>query len=102
MTFRPVGRLRIGGLALALLCLAAAGASAQPEAFGYVLFAPGNADGQTGPLRALARIVIAAAAYPCPTLLPGHRPMAARDNPNPTTFPVTVCEAVYPFGQAQL
>ena len=70
------------------------------EAYGYVVLAPGSSDGSSGPLQALARVVIAAPSEPCPKLSPGHRPMTPRTNPNPTTFAVTVCEAVYPIGES--
>ncbi len=89
------------GVALGISTSPASAAPAEkPEAYGYVLLAPGSSDGSSGPLQALARVVIDAAAQPCPKLSPGHRTMTPRTNPNPTTFAVTVCEAVYPIGQA--
>jgi len=71
-----------------------------PEGFAYVLLAPGAPDGSGGPLRALARVIIGEPQARCPRLSPGGFPMAVRTNPNPATFPVTVCEAIYPFDHA--
>jgi hypothetical protein len=63
----------------------------------YVLLAEDAADG-TMPL---ARVIVAAGRA-CPTLASKQGPLAmvARRNPNPATFPVGVCEARYPFGEA--
>jgi hypothetical protein len=63
----------------------------------YALLAP-TPDRKTVPL---ARLIVAAGRG-CPRLAAkgGLLPMTARTNPNPDTFPVEVCEAVYPFGEA--
>ena len=49
---------------------------------------------------ALARVIIDAGQR-CPYLAMADRPVAmtARGNPDPTRFPVMVCEAIQPFGQ---
>jgi hypothetical protein len=90
----------IAGLA-ALAGLMASHASAAPARSGihaaYVLLAPAP-DGGTVPL---ARVIIPAG-QDCPRLARtnGSVEMTARANPNPATFPVEVCEAVYGFGEA--
>ena len=48
------------------------------DAFGYVLLAPGSADGSGGPVQALARVIIPAPDSPCPTLLPDGPGMSRR------------------------
>lgn len=63
----------------------------------YTLLAQRPADGRT---TVLARVIVEGEDRPCPTLSPGAIAMAARTNPNPLTFDVTVCEAVLDFGQA--
>jgi hypothetical protein len=99
-------RLDAVSWASAILFLAVLGfvetahARGQLEAHAYVLLAPGASDGSGGPVQALARVIITAADHPCPALSPGALTMTARTNPNPKTFAVTVCEAVYPFDQA--
>jgi hypothetical protein len=63
----------------------------------YALLAP-TPDRKAVPL---ARVIVAAGRA-CPRLAAsaGPLPMTARTNPNPAMFPVEVCEAVYPFGEA--
>ena len=92
----------VTALIIAVLGLApsVAARGESPVAYAYVLLAPGSSDGTDGPLRALARVIIDAPDQPCPKLSPGELSMTARPNPNPRTFPVTVCEAIYPFDQA--
>lgn len=63
----------------------------------YVLYAESPGDGTV----LLARVIVDRGTS-CPSLEYGGRSVAtiARRNPNPQTFPVTVCEALHPFGQA--
>lgn len=79
---------------LTLLALASTPAAAAPAPgdplSGYVLWGP-NA-------QPIARIVLNGVNQPCPSLA-GGTAMTARTNPNPATFPITVCEALVPPGQ---
>jgi hypothetical protein len=92
-----VSRL-LPALAAGLSIIATPSIAADPAMYGYVLFGQSPA-GATVPM---ARIVIDGADRACPSLTGTGTsvPMTARANPNPSTFPVTVCEAVYPTGQS--
>jgi hypothetical protein len=99
------GRLSIAKAAVAALVIlvvtgTTSSAAAKPEndvlvAYVLLTMAP---DGET---EALARIVLSAGAD-CPAIVAGDRRLetTVRANPHPETFPVVVCEAVYPFGTA--
>jgi Calcineurin-like phosphoesterase len=88
---------------LALLAACTSGPSPAPDRIAagnvlhaYTLLAQRPRDGRT---TVLARVVVDGADQPCPTLSPGAIAMVPRTNPNPSTFDVTVCEAVLAFGQ---
>ena len=85
--------VRAIGLLLAATPLAAS--AAEPVLAAYSLLAPAP-DGRTV---TLARVVVAAGEA-CPVLTVDGRTVASapRANPDPTHFPVTVCEAIQPFG----
>lgn len=57
----------------------------------YVLWGPGG--------QAIGRVVLDGTGQACPSLA-GGTAMAARTNPNPATFPITVCEALVPADAA--
>ena len=84
----------VGCVAMPLAALHAA----DPATYAYVLLGQG-----TKGTVAMARAVIAAPNRACPSLTAsGQKPVAMtlRSNPNPATFPVTVCEAIYPAGKS--
>jgi len=58
----------------------------------------------TGEATPMARIILEGTDQACPQLLPDSPGQtvssSARTNPDPLHFPITVCEALYPFGQS--
>lgn len=104
-TFRRAPTAIGGGHRAALLALALAAALFAPSPgraeaaihAAYVLYAASKSDDTV----LLAR-VITDRTTACPALDVGGKRIAttARRNPNPRNFPVTVCEALYPFDQA--
>ncbi|MFC3194897.1 metallophosphoesterase [Marinicella sediminis] len=65
----------------------------------YVLYGQ-NTSGDATPM---ARVIVDGVDQSCPALLSAHgSPITthARINPDPAHFPITVCEALYPFDQA--
>ena len=88
----------VPALVAGLSTIATPSVAADPAMYAYVLFGQSPA-GATVPM---ARVVIDGAGQACPSLSgPGASvAMIARANPNPSAFPVTVCEAVYPAGQS--
>ena len=91
MTIKKSAAL-LGLFSLSLLTIP----SAQAESTGnvvaaYALYAQ---DSETGATVSLARIVVDGVDQPCP-VVPSVAKMQARINPDPTHFPITVCEGIY-------
>ena len=64
--------------------------------YAYTLFAPAATPGADP--QVVARVIVDGDGAPCPAI--GSIPTTQRDNPDATSFPVTVCEALVPPGQA--
>ncbi len=94
----PVRLMLHLAVALAGLFLAPTpGRAAEAVHAAYVLYAESPSAGTV----LLARVIVDGKAA-CPALQVGGKTvtMTPRRNPSPRSFPVTVCEALYPFGQA--
>ena len=87
--------MAVWAIGLLLAAMPVAATATEPVLAAYSLLAPAS-DGRTV---ALARVVVAAGAA-CPDLTVDGQAVAStpRPNPEPTHFPVAVCEAIQPFG----
>ncbi|QJE72768.1 metallophosphoesterase [Aerophototrophica crusticola] len=84
---RVIGSGLAAAVGVSFLAVTPAAASPGDLLSSYVLWGPGG--------QAIGRIVLDGTGQACPSLASGTA-MAARTNPNPATFPITVCEVLVP------
>ena len=84
-------------LVVSIVCLAGCtGHSLQKVHAAYTLLAPAK----SGATTLYARVIVDPEAERCPTLIGAAKPIEMSHRANPAAFPVAVCEAIIPFGQA--
>jgi len=92
----PGRRALLAAVLVGCVLSPALGRAAEAIDAAYVLYAERPGTGAV----LLARVILDGTAA-CPALRYGGKTvaMSPRRNPDPKSFPVTVCEALYPFGQ---
>jgi Calcineurin-like phosphoesterase len=87
----------VPALVISIACLAGCAGHALPRVHAaYALLAPA----ESGATTLYARVIVDPGRERCPTLIGAVKPIEMSHRDNPAAFPVAVCEAVIPFGQA--